>query len=143
MPFDTCRGHFPDALRHMIDRRRVSAFGDRKDAVRSLSRNDTVFYSHARTGLVAAARVTGREVKSDTYHGTAECYLDVEFLAPTPTQGDPVSRAVSFPRVGEITGKSFFWARILKVPYLTPDEADRLLVELKKALEGAPLSTTN
>jgi hypothetical protein len=122
----------------MIDQRRVSAFGDRKEAVHSLSFRDTVFYSHARTGLVAAARVTGREVKSDTYRGTAECYLDVEFLTPVPPQDDPVPRAMPFPRVGEVTGKSFFWARILKVPYLTPDESDRLLAELKKALEGAP-----
>jgi hypothetical protein len=45
---------------------------------------------------------------------------------------------MSFPRVGEVTNKSFFWARILKVPYLTPDESDRLLAELKKVLEGAP-----
>jgi hypothetical protein len=134
--FDTCRNHLPDALRHMLDRRRVSAFGGRKDAVDGLSRNDLVFYSHARVGVVAAARVTGREVRADTFQGVEERYLDVEFVTPVPPPADAVPAAVPFPRVGEVTGKSFFWARIVKVPYLTPDESARLLDELRKVLGG-------
>jgi hypothetical protein len=137
--FDTCRTHFPDALHHMVEKQRVSAFDDRKDAVRRLSKGDTVFYSHASDGVVAAAKVTSGKVKCDTYQGCPELYLDVQFLVPAPTPLGPVMRAMPFPKVKEVTGKSFFWARILKVPYLSADEAAELVSELQKHLaESTP-----
>jgi hypothetical protein len=40
-----------------------------------------------------------------------------------------------FEMVSEITGKSFYWARTIKVPYLSKDEAANLVQELKKYLE--------
>lgn len=132
--FDTCRAHFPDAFRHMVEKRRVSAFGDRRDAVHGLSRGDTVFYSHARVGLVAAAKVVGGQAKTDTYQNCEELYLDVQFLDPVPAGPGPVMRAMPFGKVKEFTGKSFFWARILKVPYLSADEAAGLAAELRKFL---------
>lgn len=132
--FDTCRTHFPDALRHMVERRRVSAFGDRKDAVYSLARGDTVFYSHAGVGLVAAGKVLGGQVKSDTYQGCEERYWDVQLFEPIP----PVTRAMSFQKVMEVTGKKFFRARIQKVPYLSADEARGLLAEVQRHLAGGP-----
>ncbi len=136
--FDTCRTHFPDALRHMVEKRRVSAFGDRKDAVYSLARGDTVFYSHAGVGLVAAGKVVGGQVKSDTYQGCEERYWDVQLFEPAPTQFGPVTRAMPFGKVTEFTGKKFFWARIQKIPYLSADEARGLLAELQRHLAGGP-----
>jgi len=134
--FDTCRTHFPDALQHMIEKRRVSAFGDRKDAVHSLGKGDIVFYSHSGVGLVAAAKVVGSHVKSDTYRGCEELYRDVQFVEPVPARFKPVPRAMAFQKVTEFTGKTFFWARIQKVPYLSADEARRLVAELQKHLAG-------
>ena len=43
--------------------------------------------------------------------------------------------AMPFAKVSEITGKSFFWARTIKVPYLSKDEAENLAKELKVYLE--------
>ncbi len=141
--FDTCRGPFPDAFHHMVEKRRVSAFGDRKDAVRSLAPGDMVFYSHAGVGLVAVAKVVGSQVKPDTYQGCDELYREVRFLDPVPTRFDTIPRAMTFKKVKELTGKSFFWARILKVPYLSADEAAKLAAELQKDLAGdAPQSPT-
>lgn len=141
--FDTCRTHFPDALRHMVERRRVSAFGDRKDAVYSLGKGDTVFYSHVGVGLVAAAKVVGSQVKSDTYRACEERYWDVQFFEPVPAEFSSVKRSMPFQKVTEFTGKKFFWARIQKVPYLSADEAGRLLAEVQKCLAGdAPQPAT-
>lgn len=132
--FDTNRSY--DTVPHgcfksMVEQKRISAWGDRKDAVRSLSKGDLVFYSHRWVGLVAAARVDGVEVKKDK----DELYWDVTFLTPLPTEYASI-RAMPFRDVTKVTGKSFFWARIQKVPYLTREEAEHLLGELKKTLRG-------
>jgi hypothetical protein len=37
-------------------------------------------------------------------------------------------------RVSLVTGKGFFWAKTIKVPYLDRAEAQRLLTELDKVL---------
>jgi hypothetical protein len=42
-----------------------------------------------------------------------------------------------FRKVSEITGKSFYWARTIKVPYLSKEEADTLADELKAYLDSS------
>jgi hypothetical protein len=127
--FDTNRRHDEAALGTMFEKRRISSFGDRKDAVRSLGKGDVVFYSHAGCGLVAAARVTGSRVQE----GDDELYWSVEFLTPIPKDLDRLP-CMPFYEVSRVTGKSFYWARIQKVPYLSHDEADRLLEALRAAI---------
>ena len=61
-------------------------------------------------------------------------YRDVEFITPIPNKGHAI-KAMPFGKVSEITGKSFFWARTIKVPYLSKDEAENLAKELKAYLE--------
>lgn len=132
--FDTNRSYEEvehGCLKSMIEKKRISAWGDRKDAVRSLSKGDLVFYSHRWVGLVAAARVDGVKVKEDE----DELYWDVNFLTPLPAEYASM-RAMSFRDVTKVTGKSFFWARIQKVPYLTREEAEHLLSELTETLRG-------
>lgn len=132
--FDTNRSYCQDANRvqtlvAMLEKRRISAYGDRKDAVRSLSPRDLVFYSHAGFGLVAAAEVIG-PVKAD---GAEELYQDVRFLTKPP-ENPLAPAAMPFDEVKKVTGKSFFWARIQKVPYLDSEEAQHLLAALQKKL---------
>jgi hypothetical protein len=138
--FDTCQTYIPDALKRMVEQRRVSAYGDRKDAVNSLSKGDIVFYSHRGFGLVAAAKIVGNGVKKG--ESGDELYWDVEFLTPIPTtfQAPP---AMPFPMVKKVTGQNFFWARILKVPYLSAVEGERLLTELRTYLGGSPAGASN
>jgi len=40
-----------------------------------------------------------------------------------------------FSKVSQVTGKSFFRARAIKVPYLTKEESEKLLEELFKFLK--------
>jgi hypothetical protein len=136
--FDTNRSYDDDAdrigsLKAMLEKRRISAYGSRRDAVRSLSTGDLVFYSHRGVGIVAAALVVGKQARKDGDH---ELYWDVKFLTPVP-QDLVHPPAMSFQQVKEVTAKSFYWARIQKVPYLTKEEADHLLVALKEMLGTA------
>lgn len=134
--FDTNRSWDEHAIWYMFENNRVAAFGEAKRCISNLNPDDLVFFSHRNLGVVAAAKVRKGNVKAV---GTEELYRNVEFITPIPQKGEHIP-AMPFQRVTELTGKSFFWARTIKVPYMSKDEADQLLVELKKCLHG-PAST--
>ena len=127
--FDTNRTYDEDSIWYMVENRRVAAFGDAKRFVEQVSVGDTVFYSHRWSGIVAAARVRSR-VRPD---GSDTLYRDVEFVTPVPRRGTE-PRAMPFGKVREITGRSFYWARTIKVPFLSKEEATRLVEELQRYL---------
>ena len=131
--FDTNRSFDETAAQQMIEKKRIAAYGDRREAVRSLSHGDLVFYSHGGVGIIAAAKVAGKRIQKD---GDREWYWDVEFLTEVPKRFDPFPRAMSFQQVRQVTGKGFYWARTQKVPFLTREEAEHLLGEVKKVLAG-------
>ena len=93
-------------------------------------KGDIVFFSHKWCGLIAAAKVKG-EVKAPD---SETLYRDVEFLTPIPNRDDNTLLAMPFSEVSAKTGKSFFWARTIKVPYLTKSEALELVDELNNYL---------
>jgi hypothetical protein len=117
----------------MMENSRVAAFGDAKRFVEYVYPGDIIFFSHKWTGLVAAARVKNGKIKAPDEE---TLYRDVEFLTPIPKKGEAI-KTMPFGKVSEITGKSFFWARTIKVPYLSIDEAENLVKELKVYLEEA------
>ena len=123
-------------LKDMLDNSRVSAYGERKEAVLCFQTNDYVFYSHVGRGIVGAARVRGRTVKKierpdyDYY----EWFWDVELLTPVPTDYTNIP-AMSFGEVIKLLGHGFFWARTDKYPYLRLDESELLADELIKILK--------
>lgn len=130
--FDTNRSWDEDSIWYMIENSRVAAFGDAKRFVEYVHPGDIVFFSHKWAGLVAAGRVKKGSAKAPE-PGTL--YRDVEFITPVPQKGQEV-RGMPFKTVSKFTGKSFFWARTIKVPYLTRAEANDLAGELKKYLES-------
>lgn len=129
--FDTNRSWDEDSIWYMMENSRVAAFGDAKRFVEYVYPGDIVFFSHKWTGLVAAARVKKGKIKAPDQE---TLYREVEFITPIPIKGQTI-KAMSFGKVSEITGKSFFWARTIKVPYLSRDEAENLAKELKAYLE--------
>lgn len=128
--FDTNRTYDENIVWRMIEKSRVSAFGDVKHVVEYLKQKDIVFFTHRWTGVIAAAEVTG-PVRRDGEH---EMYRDVKFLTPTPNRSIGIEKYMTFSRVAEVVGKSFFWARTIKVPYLTRDESHQLIGKLKEEL---------
>ncbi|HDX8645280.1 MULTISPECIES: hypothetical protein [unclassified Aeromonas] len=132
--FDTNRSWDENSIWYMIENSRVAAFGDAKKFIEYVYPGDIVFFSHKWTGLVAAARVKKGSIKIPDEE---TLYRDVEFLTPIPKKGEAI-KAMPFGKVAEITGKSFFWARTIKVPYLSKDEAEILAKELRDHLEENP-----
>lgn len=129
--FDTNRSWDENAIWYMMENSCVAAFGDAKRFVEYLYPFDIVFFSHKWVGLVAAARVKKGDIKAPD---SETLYRDVEFITSIPKKGKDII-AMPFRMVSEITGKSFFWARTIKVPYLSKDEAENLAKELKVYLE--------
>ena len=113
-----------------MEKERVAAYRDAKRFAEYVQPRDIVFFSHRGRGIIAAAQAIS-PTKSD---GPYELYHDVKFLTPTPKRSIGIQRAMPFQQVQAVTGKSFFWARTIKVPYLSKEEADILLKELKRVL---------
>lgn len=127
--FDTNRTYDENGIWHMLENKRLEAYGDAKRFASHVHEGDIVFFSHKWCGVVAAAKVKSKVYKpdSDTW------YRDVEFLTPVPSRQDNLAY-MPFAKVSEFLGKSFFWARTIKVPYLTKAEALLLVEELKAYL---------
>jgi hypothetical protein len=128
--FDTNRSYDEDAIWEMMGNNRVAAYGDNKSVVDYLNPKDIVFFSHKWVGIVAAAEVIGPSKDE----GPEERYRDVKFLTPVPTTSSGIDKFMPFSQITIVTGKSFFWARTIKVPYLSREESQILLTELKKTL---------
>lgn len=138
--FDTNSSYDKDAIWHMLEKRRVSAFGDTKYVADYLNPRDIVFLSHKGHGIVAAGEVVGpRRIAGPTTKpgSEEEWYHDLKLLTKIPAKSSGVAKAMSFAQVTAATGKSFFWARTVKVPYLKRDEADSLLAKVLSLL-GPP-----
>lgn len=130
--FDTNRSYDENLIWKMMEKNRVAAYGDIKYVIDYLKPKDIVFYSHKGYGIVAAAEVLGnRKIDTDD---DEEWYRDVKFLTQKPDKDEGIIRYMSFGGVSTATGKSFFWARTIKVPYLNREEAQVLLIEVKKIL---------
>ncbi|WP_082663844.1 MULTISPECIES: hypothetical protein [unclassified Guyparkeria] len=130
--FDTNRSWDEESIWYMVEQDRVAAFGDAKRFVRHVHPGDIVFFSHRWSGIVAAARVRNGPVRSPAYD---TLYRDVEFITPVPKRGSAIV-GMPFSKVREITGKNFYWARTIKVPYLNSDEAEDLAHQLNCFLQS-------
>jgi len=128
--FDTNRNYDENSIWYMMENRRVAAFGGAKRFVEYVYAGDIVFFSHKWVGLVAAGKVIGDIEAPDD----KTLCRKVEFITTIPKKGENII-AMPFAKVSEVTGKSFFWARTIKVPYLSREEAENLAEELKKYLE--------
>ncbi|MBU1260231.1 MAG: hypothetical protein KJ757_07880 [Planctomycetes bacterium] len=128
--FDTNRSYNEDSIWYMMENNRVAAFGGAKRFVGYVYVGDIVFFSHTGFGLVAAGKVIG-DIKAPD---DETLYRDVEFITTIPKRGENI-KAMPFAKVSEVMGKPFFWARTIKHPYLSREEAENLAKELKEYLK--------
>ena len=129
--FDTNRSYDEDAVWDMLEKERVAAYGGSKDQADRVDEGDIVFLSHKNHGIIAAADVV-TETKQD---GDEELYHDVDFRTPVPSRGEDLP-SMSFSEVSDVTGESFFWARTVKNPYLTREQAEELAGALQDELQS-------
>ncbi len=130
--FDTCKSHYEEGIWRMMENKRVEAWGNAKKFVTYVNPGDTIFFYHRGEGLAAAAKVNNGKIK-DSEDGL---YRDVEFITSTPKRGSRKNRFLPIGEIRKITGKNFFWAKTIKVPYLSSKEAEKLAKELNTFLNS-------
>lgn len=133
--FDTNSSWDPNAVWEMMEKSRVAAYGDIKYVIDYIKPKDIIFFSHKGVGIIAAGKVVGKIKEDKSLSGLySERYYDVEPLTSFPQKANGIQKFMPFSEVSKITGKNFYWARTIKVPYLSYEEAKKLLEELKKYL---------
>jgi hypothetical protein len=90
-----------------------------------------VFLYHKGKGVIAAGEVKS-EVKEDKDKDAL--YRDLKWLTTVPEYGK-ASKSMSASEVEQAMGFGFFWAKTMKPPFLTKEQALKLLGELKRVLE--------
>ncbi len=88
---------------------------------------DIVFFFQQDRGIFAAAEVIWSAGGED--HESK--YSLVDFLTPKFRLESSSRSYLSFERIMQITGKSYFWAKAIKKPDFTGDESDKILKELE------------
>jgi hypothetical protein len=132
--FDTCRTHIDDSIWYMCENARVAAFGSQKHIVCTLNTNDLVFLYHKGEGIVAGGRIRG-PVKFDD--GRDAHYREVEWQTMIPNQAAKTRVAFSVAEIKHVLGHDLFWAKTMKVPYLSAEESDRLMASVRTKI-GTP-----
>ncbi|GJL68314.1 MAG: hypothetical protein NPIRA06_09490 [Nitrospirales bacterium] len=129
--FDTNLSYDPESIWYMCENDRVAAFGDIKGVVHSLGKGDIVFLYHKGQGIIAAGEVKS-EVKEDNEQDGL--YRDLRWLTPKPTKGSPYKYMPAW-QIKQVMDRNFWWAKTMKAPYLSKEEAGKLLEALKTTLE--------
>jgi len=83
--------------------------------------------------VTSGDKVTKKFLK-DFKERLKESLRQVDILTPVPNKNSGIQKFMPFNQVSSLLGKTFFWARTIKVPYLNRDEAQHLLGELNKLL---------
>jgi hypothetical protein len=135
--FDTNSSYDKDAVWEMMEKKRVAAYGEAQHVVEFLNPRDIIFFYHKGVGLVAAGEVSEGQVRRD---GNDEQYRDVRLLTAPPNRQEGLKKAMTAAEVTKATGRNFFWARTMKVPYLDSKDAQTLVDELNRVLSGEPLA---
>ncbi len=127
--FDTNRTYNENAIWEMFENNYIAAYGTMKHVINYISKDDIVFLFHSGYGIVGACRVKGKVEKSldnETW------YRKVEFLLKKPAKDN--LKAMSVSNIKNVLGKNFFWAKTIKVPYLSKKEAELLLEKLSEEI---------
>jgi hypothetical protein len=125
--FDIDHGSYETGTWEGKEESRLYAYGGTRCFVDYFQHRDIVFFFQADRGIFAAAQVVGRSIGEGE---GKQKYRAIDFLTPAPQRQSEAISYLSFDRVMQITGKSFFWSRGIKGPDLTKDETDKLLEEL-------------
>ena len=129
--FDTNLSYDENSIWYMCENARVAAYGGQMGVIYSLGKNDIVFLYHKIQGIIAAGKIIGSKVMEDD---EAEAlYYTLEWLTSVPKRGEPI-KAMRAAQIKEALGYGFFWARTIKVPYLSLGDANILLNELIKVI---------
>jgi hypothetical protein len=128
--FDTNLSYNPESIWYMCEKDRVAAFGDIKGTMHSLGKGDIVFLYHKGAGIIAAGEVSS-DVKEDIDKDALYC--DLRWLTSKPTKGTPYKFMPAW-QIKQVMDRNFWWAKAMKAPFLSKEEAGKLLEALGTTL---------
>lgn len=128
--FDTNLSYDAESIWYMCEKDRVAAFGGIKGIVKSLGKGDIVFLYHKGEGIIAAGEVRS-DVKEDADWDAL--YRDLRWLTSKPIKGTPYKFMPAW-QIKQVMDRNFWWAKTMKAPFLSKEEAEKLLAALKTTL---------
>lgn len=127
--FDTNRSYGENDIWDMFANSKVSAYGGTKEWVNKFNKGDYVLYYHKGYGVVGAGIITS--AKSKAIPENEELYFEVELLTPQVKCDDDLEY-ISPSELQRLLNKNFYFARTVKVPYLSVEEAEKVVSLLKE-----------
>lgn len=128
--FDTNRTYDENAIWDMFAQSKVSAYGNAARYADNFNKGDYVLYYHRWCGVVGAGIV--EDIKtSDGDELKQERYRKVRLLTPMIESEDEI-KSISASELKSLLNKNFYFASTIKTPYLSKDEAEMIIEELKK-----------
>ena len=133
--FDTNNTYDSNSIWEMFKLHKVSAYGDVCRYVDRFKKSDIVLYYHTGFGIVAAGEIISKKSDSVMRNDEKEKYQKVKFFTPIVTSESEL-KSISPRELTEITGKRFFYASTAKSPYLSIEEAHKIIGVLMAKYEG-------
>jgi len=127
--FDTNRSYDEDSVWDMFANSKISAYGNASRYINSFNKGDYVLYYHKGWGVIGAGIIKTSSVGEDA--SKEELYHTVELLTPAIKDESEI-RSISASDLCELLGKNFYFASTIKSPYLSVEEAEMVVNELKK-----------
>ena len=84
-----------------------------------------MFLCHKWTGIIAAGTVKGKKIKEDEEEEAL--FWDLDWLTAFPKKDGEIIKAMPVAEIKNLLKENFWWARIDKRPFLSPDESKQLL----------------
>ena len=127
--FDTNRSYDESSVWDMFEKSKISAYGGAKKYVHSFQKGDYVLYYHKGFGVIGAGIIKTSAVSENPLK--EELYHTVELLTPQIKQESEI-RCISAAELCSLLGKNFYFASTMKSPFLSVEEAELVIGELKK-----------
>ena len=127
--FDTNRSYNENSVWDMFANSKISAYGNACKYIKSFNRGDYVLYYHKGKGVIGAGKIKKSNPREDLKK--EELYHEVELLTPVIKEESEI-RSISASDLCDLLGKNFYFASTIKSPFLSVNEAERVVDELRK-----------
>ncbi len=127
--FDTNCSYDKDSVWDMFANSKISAYGKASRYINSFNKGDYVLYYHKGRGVIGAGIIKDFKVVENS--SKEELYRAVDLLTPVLKYEKDI-RSISASELCELLGKNFYFASTIKSPYLSVEEAEIVVEELKK-----------
>ena len=128
--FDTNKAYSDTDEQEMLQNNQICAFGGARRYVESFQKNDYVLYYSKGQGIMAAGKILS-ETASD-FEGRDGKYHQVEMLVPSAEKiQNKDYQYLSPKKIKEVLNRNFYFASTIKSPYLTQEQSELLIRELR------------